>query len=183
MNARIRDFIRNALLNRRVNNCAVVEFEPLKIGNSWVGPFKACHRRKCFFTSSCGPPSSRQRLSFLPQFFCGRKSRTRCHPTLPERRLHLLEDRQVLLENIAVGDPSPATIGARRVQFLLFYRMLKKVIQRGRRERESRGVLFVYVEGFARLRTKLEAFFSILGMRFAPIAAHAQIHFQRHGEA
>src|SRR5207253_1149633 len=44
----------------------------------------------------------------------------------------------------------------------LFYRLLKKVIQRGRRERGPRGVLFVYVEGFGRPRTKLGAFFSSL---------------------
>ena len=40
--------------------------------------------------------------------------------------------------------------------------MLKKAIQRGRRERGPRGVQRVYVEGFERLRTKLGAFFSIL---------------------
>jgi hypothetical protein len=40
--------------------------------------------------------------------------------------------------------------------------MFKKTVQRGRREREPRGVLEKYVEGSERLRTKLAAFFNIL---------------------
>lgn len=40
--------------------------------------------------------------------------------------------------------------------------MFKKTVQRGRREREPRGVLRKYVEGSERLRTKLGVFFNIL---------------------
>jgi hypothetical protein len=47
-------------------------------------------------------------------------------------------------------------------------RMLKKVIQHGRRERGPRGVARNYVEGNERLRTPLGGFFGILpGRRHA----------------
>ena len=42
------------------------------------------------------------------------------------------------------------------------HRMVKKAVQRGRRERKPRGVLRKYVEGSERPRTKLADFFNIL---------------------
>ena len=40
--------------------------------------------------------------------------------------------------------------------------MLKKAGQQGRNEREAEAYFFLYVEALSDVRTKLEAFFSIL---------------------